>query len=368
MISPQPWDGFQVSKHHYAKELTRLGNTVFFVDPPVLDGTLKPGQVHVSEDERDNRIQLVKYCPRWYNSKFHARWLFDRTMRYQARHIVNRCGGRFNCVWDFDNTYNFISLQHFKADLSIFHAVDQISSRHSSPKNADFVFSVAQPILNRIDVGDTPAHVIGHGLAPEYVSFARNMLATNAFRDTESPVRRVGYVGNLLAQAIDQEVITSIIKQHPDIVFDFIGPYTTPSVPNAPSWVAELMKLSNCVFHGLKTQNQILDLSVDIDLWLICYDNEKDINGGANSHKAMEYLATGKPVVSSHLLAYEGTELLHMPISFNNDTLPPLFSRIASEPRLAKSSEQRVRFALRNSYTSRLNEIAELIGNRNLSK
>ena len=73
LISPQRWDGFQVSKHHYAIELAKLGNEVYFVDPPNNSGKA----VDVVSCEEDERLKVVRYGP-WfpYVIKFRARWLF----------------------------------------------------------------------------------------------------------------------------------------------------------------------------------------------------------------------------------------------------------------------------------------------------
>ena len=35
IISPQQWDGLMLSKQNYAEELTKLGNKVYFLPPPL---------------------------------------------------------------------------------------------------------------------------------------------------------------------------------------------------------------------------------------------------------------------------------------------------------------------------------------------
>lgn len=34
IISPEPWGKMMISKHHYALELAKLGNEVYFLNPP----------------------------------------------------------------------------------------------------------------------------------------------------------------------------------------------------------------------------------------------------------------------------------------------------------------------------------------------
>jgi hypothetical protein len=356
VISPQRWSGFQVSKHHFANALAQVGNEVFFLEPPVLDRSMRPGEISIESCDSCRRIKVVRYCPWFYRLKFHARSIFNFLMRNQANRIQRACG-KLDVVWDFDNTYNFSSLKPFHAELAIFHPVDQIVKHQSSSKDADIVFAVDESILKRVDTGSIPAYVIEHGLAPDYVSYAEHQLGHREVPNEAASVTRVGYVGNLLACAIDDETITSIVKQNCQIHFDFIGPYKDGTV--SPGWINDLAALPNCKFHGFQTQQQILSLANTIDLWLICYDNSKDINGGVNSHKALEYLATGKPIVSSRLLAYQGKNLLNMPPEAGNENLPDLFSNVASSSPDIEESKRRMQFAIDRSYAIRLEEVTE---------
>lgn len=50
-----------------------------------------------------------------------------------------------------------------------------------------------------------------------------------------------------------------------------------------------------------------------IDLFLICYDVQKDQSKGTNYHKVMEYLAYGKPIISNNISSYsQSNNLINM--------------------------------------------------------
>ena len=360
IVSPQPWDGFRVSKHHYACELSKLGNKIFFVDPP--DLSVCPGGIRLSPAGTMN-VTVVRYRP-WvpYKTKFHLRTLFDWAMQRQARQIAIACGGDLDVVWDFDNAYNFISLKAFGAPMNIFHPVDQLIAGQSSSKDADLIVGIAESILARIDSSTTPRIQIGHGLSQLFVDYGKQQLQSRNRNRTAGTVN-VGYVGNLSAHAIDGPTIARTVKQNTKVQFHFFGPLEADAV----HWLQTLQGCPNTHFYGLCAQEEILSHSPDIDLWLLCYDNARDINGGADSHKVLEYLATGSPVVSSNLDAYEGLGLINMCAEKINDEFPRLFAKtVALLPEESTARTRRIEFAIRNSYSSRLSSICSFLSDLSL--
>ncbi|HIE98810.1 MAG TPA: hypothetical protein EYQ63_17820 [Fuerstia sp.] len=360
IVSPQPWDGFRVSKHHYACELSKLGNRIFFVDPP--DLSVRRGAIRLSPARTVN-VTVVRYRP-WipYKTKFHLRTLFDPAMRRQARRIARACGGDLDVVWDFDNAYNFVSLKAFGAPVSIFHPVDQLIAGQSSSKDADLVVGIAESILARIDSGATPCIQVGHGLSQSFVDYGKQQLQSYN-RNRAAGTVNVGYVGNLMAHAIDGRTIVCTVQQNADVEFHFFGPFESGAV----RWIQSLHQCPNTHFHGLCTQEKILANAPGIDMWLLCYDNARDINGGADSHKVLEYLATGVPVVSSNLDAYKGRGLINMCSSKLNDEFPRLFvDTLNSLPDRTTCRTARIEFAINNSYSSRLSSICSYLSDMSL--
>ncbi len=65
-----------------------------------------------------------------------------------------------------------------------------------------------------------------------------------------------------------------------------------------------------------------------MDAFLVCYDVEKDQSKGTNYHKIIEYLSTGKVIVSNNVTTYAGREELVQMIAGrqSNAELPALFT------------------------------------------
>ncbi|MEO2016947.1 MAG: hypothetical protein ABGZ53_21540, partial [Fuerstiella sp.] len=168
---------------------------------------------------------------------------------------------------------------------------------------------------------------------------------------------------NLMAHAIDGRTIVCTVQQNADVEFHFFGPFESGAV----RWIQSLHQCPNTHFHGLCTQEKILANAPGIDMWLLCYDNARDINGGADSHKVLEYLATGVPVVSSNLDAYKGRGLINMCSSKLNDEFPRLFvDTLNSLPDRTTCRTARIEFAINNSYSSRLSSICSYLSDMSL--
>ena len=91
IISPQGWGDMFISKHHYAIELAKKGNTVYFLNPPGEGGAVKPGSVEiVAAAERLYHIRHQIRFP--YDLKFHVLPVFHVLMRPHIRRILKTIG------------------------------------------------------------------------------------------------------------------------------------------------------------------------------------------------------------------------------------------------------------------------------------
>ena len=355
VISPQPWDGFKVSKHHYCEELAALGHAVYFIEPPKQSGKR---EVNVAETEIRG-VWKVSYKP-WfpYLIKFHAPSLFNWCMGLQAPMILSKIGKQPDIIWDFDNTQRFVDLDRFgKKAFKIFHPVDDIADGLEKP-SADAILSVSRIFINRI-ANKRPAFQVPHGLNRNYQEIAKK--TTEISQSGQAPSDRekvtVGYVGNLESTALDWPTFSSIIADNSEIDFRIIGPYHSDSsiVP-----VAFLKNQYNAKLLGFKSSKEIAEEAAKIDLWLICYDGSKNLNASINCHKILEYLATGKPIIANFIEAYHGLDLVTMPNCANNETLPVLFKEVVTNLRdLSRPDLQHKRavFALEHTYSGHVLEI-----------
>ncbi len=356
LISPQPWAGFHVSKHHYAVALAERGWRVVFVDPPSELGAPGVVQMNPTDVPGVTSLRYQTFFP--YKLKFRSRWMFDVLMRSQARRLV-AAAGRPDLIWDFDNAYQFRDLQAFGANTSLFHLVDDVSKPGLGDKRADHVFYLHPYFCVRAGVKPRDGHEIGHGLGKLHASVARLPR-----EDTRRPGRpHIGFVGNCAAAWLDWPEITQIVDLHQEAEFTFWGPLPSPKDANPA--LAQLLQHPRARFPGLTTQSAILKAANGVDIWLLPFDTA-NVPGGRplNSHKVLEYLSTGRVVVMTWLEAYERNPLVEMLPRSGNGGLAALVSRVLGDinrlnaPQLM---EQRRAFALERTYDRNILHIENLV-------
>ncbi|HCQ66726.1 MAG TPA: hypothetical protein DIU07_16955 [Rhodobacteraceae bacterium] len=355
LISPQPWDGFKVSKHHYARALAEMGHSVFFIESgPTTKGW---GRIEITDSEIPNlkTVRYAGYMFRWF--RFRARGLYDALGPVKVRQLERAIGVRPDIVWDFDNLFQFRSLTLFDPALKIFHPVDSLVAGWTAAKDQDLHIALAQEFTDGVDPDRTPTLFVPHGLNPAHAAYAREVVSTPAVFSTAADRPVVGYVGNLSADGIDWPMIERLVRQNPEVTFRLIGPTGGLSDPNERSIAERLKDEPNCEMPGLVPVEKVVEQAGEIDLWLVCYDIARRPDAAINTHKVLEYLATGKAVLSNYIGAYEGTGLLHMPATHSNDDMPSILARVLADPMRTNTAEEMARraaFAFEHSYAANL--------------
>lgn len=356
VISPQPWAGFHVSKHHYAIALADRGWRVVFIDPPTHLGTA--GGIETTDTEVPGIMSLRYQTAFPYRIKFRARWLFDVLMRRQARRLV-AAAGQPDLVWDFDNAYQFRDLRAFGAKASLFHLVDDVGVQGLGTKQSDHLFYLHPSFAMHTGGAALPDHHIGHGLGRMHETAARS-----TDFGTPNPDRpHIGFVGNLAAAWIDWQAIDTMLTRHPEARFTFWGP--PPEARGPDTALARILAHPNAAFPGLTPPAQILAEAPGIDVWLVPFVADTLLGGPLNSHKILEYLSTGKAVVMTWLEAYDGNPLVHMLPDRHSTGLADLMARVLAHLDSANAPEAmaaRRAFALERSYDRHLEQVLHVAG------
>ena len=271
IISPQKWEGLFVSKHHYAVELSKKENTVYFLGPP------EKGVKFTIKNTEYNNLFVVEHN-HFYNKKirFHIRWLFDLLTKKYVK-LLSKSIGKIDIVWCFEpNLYK--NLNWFNAAYKIFHPVDIIDKREQFMvgNSADIIFSVAGNILNKFKGINTPKFFVNHGLSE---SFCNN-------ENVDSfPKVRFAYIGNLMIHGLDRLRIKEIVLQNPSVNFDFYGNFSTVLKDD---FITFLDSNPNTYLKGTKTTFELAKLLLNYSGFIICYNLIMESNSGSNSHKILE--------------------------------------------------------------------------------
>lgn len=355
-----------LAKHHYAITLAQRGNRVFFLNPPALD------QVRFSENIQLSTIQpnlvLVEHTlffPAWL--RFKATWLFHLLMRLHVWRIRQKLPP-LDVVWSFDlgNYYPFRFWG--KRPLRIYHPIDEPPNHHAfaAAEGTDVIFSVTREILEKFHDHPAPKHFVHHGAETEFFRHA------NPERPTNQPLR-CGLSGNLIRGDLDRPTLLRIFRENPDVQFDCWGSYQSKdsNVGGGDSldlqrFIAEIKTLPNVALHGPVPPHHLAKALHQMDMLLICYDILKDQSRGTNYHKVMEYLSTGKVIVSNNITTYaDRPDLVTMTVERDhNDALPALFQRVAKHLEDYNSPDQqrvRITFAQENTYDQQLERIVQYL-------
>lgn len=358
LISPQPWEHLHVSKHHYALELADRGNRVFFLEPP--DDKVPRG-VHVRAAPEHAGVKVIRYRPAFpFVIRFHARRIFNSLMARQVRAILKAIGEPVDVAWSFE--FNLFSdLRGFQPQLAIFHPVDPLSEKYQVDvaRSADAVFSVSENILSNFRGMPVPAWFINHGLSRPFEEAAR----FPGFVDDGERPHRVGYAGNIMRKPLNREVLRVMIESCPEAEFHFWGPVDSASAETGEvsRFVKYLRERPNVRLHGAVAPRQLALALQQMDCFILTYSLHPLESDRSNSHKILEYLSTGKVVVSSRISTYVSEpDLMRMPAGNDDSELPALLADTLRNIDTFNSTVlqgRRRAFALDNTYSRQVDRI-----------
>jgi len=121
----------------------------------------------------------------------------------------------------------------------------------------------------------------------------------------------------------------------------------------------------NVILKGSTPSKEIANHLADFDVLLVLINSQKDYNKGSNSHKIIEYLSTGKVIVSNHLSTYKNQrELIKMVDEMHNEKLPELFKTVINNLEYYNNPElqrKRIKYALENTYEKQIIRIKQYI-------
>ena len=343
ILSPQSWGKMFVSKHHYAIALARRGNKVYFLDPPEQGATDLRESVQITPSGISENLFFIKH-KLWfpYKLKFHAMPLFHWGMRIQLKKILKAIGRPVDTVWSFD-LGNLTPLTFFDDRVyKVFHPVDEPLQPVAieAARGADIIFSVTREILEKYQGYPAPKHFVNHGVSDEFLRQQPNAAMPEHTDPSHPPARgpiRVGMAGNLLRGDLDRPTFLQIIKENPEAIFECWGGYSSAqsniggnSDPATTAFITDLQAQPNVVLHGAVPVAKLAESIRHMDAFLICYDINKDQSKGTNYHKIMEYLSTGKVVISNNVTTYHDLPgLIEMTTERDhNRSLPQLFKKI----------------------------------------
>ena len=154
----------------------------------------------------------------------------------------------------------------------------------------DQVFATAKSLAERLKTANQNTEFIPNGANFErFVEASQDLPCPEDMRDIPKPI--FGFVG-ALQECIEYGFLEAAAAEHPEWSFVFIG-RENPGVD-----LSKLRAMKNCRFLGLKPNTELPKYISQFDACLNLFDSS-DLSKDVSPLKFYEYLATGKPIVST---------------------------------------------------------------------
>ncbi len=146
------------------------------------------------------------------------------------------------------------------------------------------------------------------------------------------PGPRVGFVGGIDSHTFDSRLFAEVASQSPNVHFVLVGACSLPD-----GWC----RAPNVWLLGQRPYEQVADYMAACDVLIMPW-NRSDWIRACNPVKLKEYLAVGRPVVSTpfeELRRYDGL----VRVATDSDSFAGQIRRALSEPMVAERLRERVR-------------------------
>ena len=309
-LSTSPWYPIPTRKQQVMQRLS--GAEVLYFDPPVTyiaplkDKNARPKlRAHknpgVQVKENITVYALPPVLP--FFNKF--RWINRLNQKRMAHYVNKKCrahGFDAPLLWVYSPTA-VDSVDKIRHSALVYDCVD----RHSAygglmnpalvdemelalAAKADQVFATANSLCRRLQAVNPKATFIPNGANFErFVAASRPQPKPADFPAGDGPV--FCFVGALQG-CIEYGFLEYAAKARPDWRFVFLGR------PVAGVDLSALRQLPNCHFLGLRPNDQLPQYLAHCDVCLNLFD-QSDLSRDVSPLKFFEYLATGKPIVST---------------------------------------------------------------------
>ncbi len=360
IISPEPWDGHFVSKHHYAITLASQGSHVYFLGPPQKSTSnceIKKTQYKNLFEIRASKLAIgLRFYPDFLKRKIEKKWL---------KNLESLIENRFTTIWLFENS-RFYDMTFAQKRLKIYHQVDSNQDFHmdKAASTADICFCTTDFIKQKLKLYNNNVYKIHHGVSSISSGKILNSQQKKLFFKNKI---NVVLIGNLDIKYLDTSILEKLIKQFPSIGIHLVGDFSKEGI-----CYQLCHQFENVTFWGKVDAEIIPDILDQCDVSLLLYKahNTFDIEQLASPHKVMEYLSSGKVTVASYTDEYKDKRYLLEMVDDNNQYISKFDEVIQnlSDYNSPERQLQRKQFAQENTYDKQLNKIGAYLRKHNLTQ
>lgn len=346
IISPESWGHIFVSKHHYATHLAKRGNQVYFLNPP-------GNELKCEKTEFEN-VYSLQYKGFIKGLRFLSGFIQRALIRKEFDKLEKLCNTKFDVVWSFDNSvfFDFSALSNKVFCISHIVDLNQDFEFEKTTKSADLCLAVCSPILQKQKKYNKKSHFINHG-------FNQIEDIANNFELPGQNRIKVFYAGNLDIKYIDWSLINKLVNKFKTIDYIFAGPW------NNEENKKDILKNNNLFHIGVVKPNELHSLYDQSDILIITYKYYEFSDQLSNSHKMMEYLASGKMIVATWTEEYAKLSKQGLfKMAKSEDEFLSMFQEVSNNILYWNNKDlviERRTFANQNTYENQINRIEKII-------
>jgi glycosyltransferase involved in cell wall biosynthesis len=319
-LSHHYWHGFWYRKQHFMSRLAKLGYRVLYVQPS-FSMVRRSTHPHLARnrwfkglvEQAEEGIYLFS-PPRLLPKP--GTLLSSRLNYRRFAGLIDRAAEKlgFNeaILWVYRPEYG-CALERISHARLVFDLVDDLAAQQQKPAQYNFIAGCIEKLAARADLMVVTSPVLGE----QYRSRTRHcVVIPNGFderlfdgapktapADLQSIPRPViGFVGVLFG-FLDYGLLYETARKMPEASFVFVGPTEESGRPG----VQRLQELSNTHFLGRKPKEEIPAYVNGFDVCINPFLVD-EVSRAVSPLKVYEYLACGKPVVSTPMegLAKDG--------------------------------------------------------------
>jgi glycosyltransferase involved in cell wall biosynthesis len=294
----------------------------------------------------------------WLNTQLLHRQIMSAT-RWLANHTV--------ILWVFTPVFASV-VRQLTADLVIYQCIDEHSASPGAPR--EHVRTLEQQLMHDADLVITtskslfdakrefnPATVCLQNVADASM-FSKALNADLSIPDDLRALKKpvAGFIGNLSSYKVDFELVRGLAWHNPDWAFVLIGEI---GIGESKTGIDVLTTLPNVVLLGPRPYEQLPAYVKGFDVCLIPFALN-EVTENCFPMKFFEYMASGKPVVSTPLPNLQNyAEFCHL--ASGVEAFGAAMRQALAEDLTHGKIQARIALAMEHSWGLRIHQLSQIV-------
>lgn len=376
-FSSDHWDEpLWTNKQHTMFRLAKLGHRILYVDPPTGMATLwRYRSVRTYKEKRWLHWTRPRMRNLWVHSALGFpfsrlldvnRFFNPRLRLFTLKRVMKTLRFSLPVLWIYHPNDVFF-VEHLGEKLVLYDCVDEIAAlavdrrqRQIIQKNeiqlleiANLVFASSQPLYEARKKANPNTYLVENVADYDHFSKAqKNGPIPLDIATIHRPI--VGFVGAIRGQKVDLQLLVEVARSHPEWSLVMIGP-----VYGADT-VRKLSALPNIYMLGYKEYETLPNYLRAFDICMIPYRTDNEYIHNVFPMKFFEFLATGKPVVTTNLASLEKYRDVASITSSSEEFIKKIKDNVANGQSRTIARMQ-IELAKKNSWAKRIEKILQLI-------